>query len=181
MHELMHGLGPHSIQIDNQPTTVRQVLQETYSTIEEAKADISGLWALQRLIDKGVVDRSLERSIYTTFLASTFRSIRFGINEAHGRGVAIQLNTFLDTGAVTVSPDGTFQVNHDRIPSAVETLTSRIMTIQAEGNYKEAQEMLEKLGVIRPEVQVMLDRLTNIPIDIRPIYATAEQLVKESP
>ena len=181
MHELMHGLGPHSIQIDNQPTTVRQVLQETYSTIEEAKADISGLWALQRLIDKGVVDRSLERSIYTTFLASTFRSIRFGINEAHGRGVAIQLNTFLDTGAVTVSSDGTFQINHDRIPSAVETLTSRIMTIQAEGNYKEAQEMLEKLGVVRPEVQVLLDRLTEIPIDIRPIYATAEQLVKELP
>jgi len=181
MHELMHGLGPHSIQIDNQPTTVRQVLQETYSTIEEAKADISGLWALQRLIDKGVVDRSLERSIYTTFLASTFRSIRFGINEAHGRGIAIQLNTFLDTGAVTVSSDGTFQINHDRIPSAVETLTSRIMTIQAEGNYKEAQEMLEKLGVVRPEVQIVLDRLTEIPIDIRPIYATAEQLVKESP
>ena len=181
MHELMHGLGPHSIQIDNQPTTVRQVLQETYSTIEEAKADISGLWALQRLIDKGVVDRSLERSIYTTFLASTFRSIRFGINEAHGRGVAIQLNTVLDTGAVTVSSDGTFQINHDRIPSAVETLTSRIMTIQAEGNYKEAQEMLEKLGVVRPEVQIVLDRLTEIPIDIRPIYATAEQLVKESP
>ncbi len=181
MHELMHGLGPHSIQIDNQPTTVRQVLQETYSTIEEAKADISGLWALQRLIDKGVVDRSLQRSIYTTFLASTFRSIRFGINEAHGRGIAIQLNTFLDTGAVTVSPDGTFQINHDRIPSAVETLTSRIMTIQAEGNYKEAQEMLEKLGVVRPEVQIVLDRLTEIPIDIRPIYATAEQLVKESP
>ena len=181
MHELMHGLGPHSIQIDNQPTTVRQVLQETYSTIEEAKADISGLWALQRLIDKGVVDRSLERSIYTTFLASTFRSIRFGINEAHGRGVAIQLNTFLDTGAVTVSPDGTFQVNHDRIPSAVETLTSRIMTIQAEGNYKEAQEMIEKLAVVRPEVRVLLDRLTEIPIDIRPIYSTAEQLVKELP
>ena len=133
------------------------------------------------MIDKGVVDRSLERSIYTTFLASTFRSIRFGINEAHGRGVAIQLNTFLDTGAVTVSSDGTFQINHDRIPSAVETLTSRIMTIQAEGNYKEAQEMLEKLGVVRPEVQIVLDRLTEIPIDIRPIYATAEQLVKESP
>ncbi len=89
MHELMHGLGPSTIAVDGRQTTVRQELKETYSTIEEAKADISGLWALDQLIDQGVVDRSLERSMYTTFLASTFRSIRFGINEAHGRGVAI--------------------------------------------------------------------------------------------
>ena len=88
MHELMHGLGPHSITVDGQPSTVRRELRETYSALEEAKADISGLWALHVLIDRGVIDRSLERSIYTTFLASTFRSIRFGINEAHGRGVA---------------------------------------------------------------------------------------------
>ena len=181
MHELMHGLGPHSIRVNDQPTAVRQTLQETYSAIEEAKADISGLWGLQRLIDKGVVDSSLERSIYTTFLASTFRSIRFGINEAHGRGVAIQLNTFLDSGAVTVRPDGTFSVDHSRIRASVEDLTRRIMTIQAEGNYAAAKEMLTTLGVVRPEVQNVIDRLANIPIDIRPNYTTADQLIEDSP
>ena len=177
MHELMHGLGPHSIQVNGRATTVRQALQETYSTIEEAKADISGLWALHRLIDKGVIDQTLERSIYTTFLASTFRSIRFGINEAHGRGVAIQLNTFLDTGAVIVNNDGTFTGNHDRIRSAVENLTNRLMTIQAEGNYQEAQNILTTLGVIRPDVQRLLDRLTSVPVDIRPQFSTAELLL----
>ena len=177
MHELMHGLGPHSIQVNGQTTTVRQALQETYSTIEEAKADISGLWALHRLIDKGVIDHRLERSIYTTFLASTFRSIRFGINEAHGQGVAIQLNTFLDAGAVIVNSDGTFTVNHDRIRSAVEDLTSRLMTIQAEGDYQEAQNILTTLGVVRPDVQRVLDRLTSVPVDIRPQFATAELLL----
>ncbi len=177
MHELMHGLGPHSIEVNGRATTVRQALQETYSTIEEAKADISGLWALHRLIDKGVIDQTLERSIYTTFLASTFRSIRFGINEAHGRGVAIQLNTFLDTGAVIVNNDGTFTVNHDRIRSAVENLTNRLMTIQAEGNYQEAQNILTTLGVIRPDVQRLLDRLTSVPVDIRPQFSTAELLL----
>ena len=176
MHELMHGLGPHSIKVNDRPTTVRQELKETYSTIEEAKADISGLWALHRLIDKGIVDRSLERSIYTTFLASTFRSIRFGINEAHGRGVAIQLNTFLDTGAVTVGDDGTFTVDHGRIRDAVEGLTRRLMTIQAAGDYTEAQRVLDTLGVVRPEVQRVLERLDGIPIDIRPRYTTAEAL-----
>ena len=98
MHELMHGLGPHDITVDGRATTVRQELKDTYSAIEEAKADISGLFALQFLVDRGQLDKSFERTMYTTFLASAFRSIRFGINEAHGRGQAIQLNYLLDHG-----------------------------------------------------------------------------------
>jgi hypothetical protein len=176
MHELMHGLGPHNILVEGAETTVRRQLQDTYSVIEEAKADISGLWALQYLIDRGVVDRSMERSIYTTFLASTFRSIRFGINEAHGKGVAIQLNTFLDTGAVTVRPGGTFAVDHERIAAAVEGLTRRLLTVQAQGDYVAAQSILENYGVIRPEVQRVLDRLETIPIDIEPLYVSADAL-----
>ena len=179
MHELMHGLGPHSLNTDKRSTTVREALKETYSTIEEAKADISGLWALHRLIDKGVINDSLERSIYTTFLASTFRSIRFGIDEAHGRGVAIQLNSFLDAGAVVITSDGTFAVNHTRIRPAVQALTTRLLTIQAEGNYEEAQTVLKTLGLIRPDVQSVLNRLDGIPIDIQPRYRTAELLINE--
>ena len=176
MHELMHGLGPHTIDVSGQPTTVRQQLRETYSALEEAKADVSGLWALHRLIDQGEIDRSLERAIYTTFLASAFRSIRFGINEAHGRGVAIQLNTFLDAGAVTVRADGRFTVHHAQIRAAVEELTGRLMTIQAHGDYDEARRLHDTLGVVRPEVQSVLDRLAGVPIDIRPRYTTAEAL-----
>ena len=176
MHELMHGLGPHSIVVEGTDTTVRRQLRDTYSVIEEAKADISGLWALKYLIDRGVIDPALERSIYTTFLASAFRSIRFGINEAHGKGVAIQLNTLLDTGAVTVMPGGTFAVNHARIGAAVEGLTRRLMTVQANGDYAAATDILENFGTIRPEVQRVLNRLENIPIDIQPDYVTANAL-----
>ena len=110
MHELMHGLGPHNITVGGRATTVRQELKDTYSAIEEAKADVSGLFALQFLVDRGKLDRSLDDTMYTTYLASMFRSIRFGVNEAHGRGVAIQLNYFLDHGGVTVASDGTFAV-----------------------------------------------------------------------
>src|SRR6185503_18453321 len=98
MHELMHGLGPHNIVAGERPSTVRQELKETYSTIEEAKADISGLFALQFLVDRGTLEKKYEQTMYTTYLASMFRSIRFGLNEAHGRGVAMQLNYFLDKG-----------------------------------------------------------------------------------
>jgi hypothetical protein len=176
MHELMHGLGPHQITIDGRASTVRQELKETYSAIEEAKADVSGLWALQYLIDAAKLPASLQDTIYTTFLASTCRSIRFGVNEAHGRGIAIQLNSFLDQGAVRIAPDGTFAIVEDRIRPAIESLTREIMTLQAYGDRSHAQRLIESLGVVRPEVQRVLDRLADVPVDIAPRFDTAESL-----
>jgi len=176
MHELMHGLGPHQISVGGKPTTVRQQLRETYSAIEEAKADVSGLFALQFLVDRGALDARLGTTMYTTYLASMFRSLRFGVHEAHGRGVAIQLNRFLDDGAVRVAADGTFAVVPDRIRESVTGLTGEIMTLQAEGDHAAAQGMIERLGVLRPPVQAVLDRLRDVPVDIRPRFVTAEAL-----
>jgi hypothetical protein len=172
MHELMHGLGPHDITVGGRKTTVRQELRDTYSAIEEAKADVSGLWSLQYLVDRGELPEALAQSMYDTFLASTFRSIRFGINEAHGRGVAIQLNHFLDEGAVRVAGDGTFAVVPSKIRGAVESLTRAIMTLQAHGDYAKARELIDTLGVVRPEVQRVLDRLSDVPVDIAPRFTT---------
>jgi hypothetical protein len=172
MHELMHGLGPHNITVGGRQTTVRQELKETYSTIEEAKADVSGLWALKQLADQGKIDREIARTMYWTFLASAFRSIRFGINEAHGRGIAIQLNHFLDQGAFTVEADGRFAVNEAKIGDAIVALTREIMTLQAEGSYDKATAMIAKLAVVRPQVQTVLDRLTAVPVDIEPKFTT---------
>ena len=180
MHELMHGLGPHDIVVGGRTTTVRQELKETYSAIEEAKADISGLFALQYLVDRGSLDPRYAETMYTTFLASAFRSIRFGINEAHGRGQAIQLNYLLDQGAFEVTPDGTFTVNAARIREGVTGLTHEIMTLQAEGDYQRARSMIETLGVIRPPVQAVLDRLADVPVDIAPRFVTAEALLRET-
>ena len=178
MHELMHGLGPHNISVGGRATTVRQELKETYSAIEEAKADVSGLWALKQLADNKQIDAAIARTMYTTFLASSFRSIRFGVNEAHGRGIAVQLNSFLDAGAFKVQPDGTFSVDNAKIADAVTALTREIMTLQAEGSYAKAKAMLEKLGVVRPEVQKVLDRLTGVPVDIEPKFTTAATLAR---
>jgi len=176
MHELMHGLGPHDITVAGRTTTVRQELKDTYSAIEEAKADISGLFALQFLIDRGQLDKGLEKTMYTTFLASAFRSIRFGINEAHGRGIAVQLNYMLDAGAFIVQPGGTFAVDSSKIAGAVTALTREIMTLQAKGDYAQAKALVDRLGVVRPSVQKILDRLTAVPVDIEPRFITAEKL-----
>jgi hypothetical protein len=177
MHELMHGLGPHDLQVGGRHTTVRQELKDTYSAIEEAKADCSGLWALQHLIDRGTLEATFQDTIYTTFLASIFRSLRFGINEAHGRGVAIQLNYFLDHGGVAVAADGTFSVSPVLIRQNVTDLTGEIMTLQAKGDYAAAKQMIERLGVIRPPVKTMLDRVKDVPVDIAPRFVTAEALL----
>ena len=152
MHELMHGLGPNSVTVNGQTTTVRALLKETYSTLEEAKADISGLWALQTLVDDGVIDKSLGDTMYVTFLASAFRSIRFGTIEAHGRGIAIQLNALLDAGAFVANADGTFRVEPTKIRDAVKALTTEIMMVQARGDYAGAKALMAR-ATIRPEVQ----------------------------
>ena len=179
MHELMHGLGPHNLTINGRATTVRQELKEASSFIEEAKADISGLFALQHLVDKGVIPKTMERSMYTTFLASSFRSIRFGVTAAHGKGQTIQLNYLMDQGGFVVRPDGTFAVDHAKIKEGVAALTREIMTLQAEGSYEKAKALGDRLGVLRPPVQAALQKLTDVPTDIAPRYVAAERLLAE--
>lgn len=174
-HELMHGLGPHNIKVDGQDTTVRKQLKELYSAIEEAKADITGLWALQFMIDRGIIEKGMERTLYTTYLASMFRSVRFGITEAHGRGVALQFNYLTDEGAVKFNQaNGTFSIDHTKIKDSVRKLTSELLTMEAEGSYDKAKAMLEKFAVIRPPMQQALDKLKNVPVDIEPIFPLAK-------
>ena len=173
-HELLHGLGPQTITVGGQPTTVRQQLKETYAPIEEAKADITGLWALQYLMDKGVVDKRMEETVYTTFLASVFRSVRFGLTGAHGRGVAVQFNYLTDEGAIRHDERaGTFHIVPARVKEAVRKLTGEILTIQAEGSYERAKALLDRYGVVRPPMQRALERLQSVPVDIEPGYPLA--------
>ncbi|HEX8500314.1 MAG TPA: hypothetical protein VF659_06960 [Pyrinomonadaceae bacterium] len=173
-HELMHGLGPHTITVGGRETSVRKELKDAYSAVEEAKADVTGLWALQHLIDKGALDRGLERTLYTTFLASAFRSVRFGIKEAHGKGIALQFNYLTDEGAIKFdAATGTFSVVPERVKEAVRKLTHDLLTLEAEGSYDGAQAMLAKYGVVRPEMQGALERLKDVPVDIEPSYPLA--------
>jgi len=174
MHELMHGLGPHNINVGGQATTVRLQLKDQYSAIEEAKADMTGLWALQYLIDKGVIDRGMQITLYTTNLASMFRSVRFGITEAHGRGVAMQFNYLTDEGAIKFNDrNGTFSVDETKVRDAVRKLTSELLTIEAEGSYEKAKALLDKYAVIRPQMKSALDRLKGVPVDIEPVFPLA--------
>lgn len=184
-HEIMHGLGPHTTRKDGKESTPRQDLKDSYSTIEEAKADITGLWALGYMMDKGLLKDTLgqgvqaERKLYNTFLASSFRTLHFGLTSSHARGMAIQVNYLLDKGAFVANADGTFSVDFKKIKGAVADLDRDFLTIEATGDYAAAKELMKKYVVIRPEVQKALDKLKpSVPNDIRPSFVTAAALVK---
>lgn len=181
MHEVMHGLGPTNTGRHGSGGGVRPALRELYSTVEEAKADITGLWALQQLMDKGVIDRAGERRMYTTFLASAFRTLRFGMDDSHARGMALQVNWLLDARAYRVDAGGTFSVDLRRARKAVESLSRELLTLQATGDYAGAKRLLERMVVLRPEVQAVLGRLEGVPVDIRPRFITADALEREFP
>jgi len=180
-HELSHGIGPHQITVAGRATTLRQELKELYSAIEEAKADVTGLFMLQLLADRKLIagGPAFERQLYTTFLASTFRTLRFGLKDAHGKGMALQVNYLTDKGGFVARADGRYEVDFSKIKNAVRDLDHELLTIEATGDYTGAKKMLDELGVVRPPMQKALDALKDIPVDIRPVYTTAEEVAKQ--
>jgi hypothetical protein len=184
-HELMHGLGPHQISVAGRATSVRLELRDAYGAIEEAKADVTGLFALQYMMDhqermrlEAVLpaDEAAQRQLYITYLASAFRSLRFGLNDAHGKGMAVQFNYFLDHGAFVEQPGGTFAVNVPRMRAAVRGLAHDLLTLEATGDYAGARQLLDQLGIVRPNVRRALQRLEGVPTDIDPVFVTADEL-----
>src|SRR5216684_4026772 len=177
-HELAHGIGPHQLRIDGRATTPRQELKELYSAIEEAKADVGGLFMLQYMFDKKLLPggAEAERKLYTSFLASSFRTLRFGLHEAHGKGMALQFNYLREKGAFVANSDGTFAVDFAKIKSAVRDLDHDLLTLEATGDYAGAKKMLDELGVLRPELAAALGTLKDIPTDIEPVFVTADKV-----
>jgi len=183
MHEVTHGLGPHALDLNGRKSTPRQELKDAYGTIEEAKADITGLFALQFLMDKGLLKSSLgqgeaaERKMYNTFLASTFRTLHFGLTDSHARGMAIQFNYLTDKGGFVSHGDGTYSIDFAKIKQAVADLDREFLTIEAAGDYDRAKKLMKDLIVIRPDMQKALDKMKNVPNDIRPNFVTANALM----
>ncbi len=171
MHEMSHGIGPGFISIDGRETEVKKELKETYSTLEECKADILGMYNNIFMIEKGVFPESFEKETYVTFLAGTFRSVRFGINEAHGGGNAIIYNYLLEKGAYEYDREmQKVKVNFGKISAALRNLANMILMIQANGDYQGAKDLIAKYVVNSPSMKALRENLSAIPVDIKPIY-----------
>jgi hypothetical protein len=164
-HEVAHGLGIKNT--INGKGTVRSSLKEHASALEEGKADILGLYMIQQLHEKGELKEDLKDNM-VTFMAGIFRSVRFGASSAHGKANMIRFNFFKEQGAFTRNEDGTYKVNFDKMYGAMKDLSNLILTLQGNGDYEGVAKLVAEKGVVSPELQSDLDRLTsaNIPVDV---------------
>lgn len=177
LHEVSHGLGPGNITLENGvKTTVGKELKEHYSTIEECKADVLGIYNVLFLMSKGVFAPDMEESALASYLGGMFRSIRFGIDEAHGGGVAIQFNYFIETGAFYADAEGKLNLDRDKLIAAIKSLANTLLLIEARGDYDGAGQLVEKYRVMTPLMANLIDKLKHIPVDIRPVYPVNQEL-----
>jgi len=171
MHEMSHGVGPGNIVINGRKTEVKKELKDTYSKLEECKADVLGLYNNMFMIKKGVYPEEFEKEMWPTFLAGLFRSIRFGISEAHGAGNAIILNYLLENEAFIYDHDTQkVKVNSDTIYDVVTDLANKLLVIQATGDYENAKALIDTYAVESEPIIVLRNKLSEIPIDIRPVF-----------
>lgn len=179
LHEVSHGLGPGILaRPDGTSTTVNLALRETYSGIEECKADVLGVLNSLYLVRKGVLPAEVGRTMEATFLAGLFRSIRFGVSEAHGIANMVQFNWLRKAGAVTFDgAQGRFGIDSARFEPAMRDLARTLLTLQAEGDYEGSKALLATYGSMPAEVAKALSRLVRVPVDIRPIYTLANELL----
>lgn len=177
MHEMSHGVGPGFITVNGRSTEVKKELKETYSTMEECKADILGLYNNIFMIAKGVYPKESEKDIWVTFLAGAFRSMRFGIGEAHGGGNAIIYNFILEKGGFVFDESAKkVRVDFDKIYPALKELANLVLTIQAEGNYNGAKDLIAKYAINSPTIELLRKKLEKLPVDIKPVFEIEKQL-----
>lgn len=172
-HELSHGLGPGKLVIDGRETEVRLELKDLYSALEEAKADVLGMYNIYALIDKGVLPAEKGERLSWTVVPGLFRSARFGVTEAHGLGVLCQFNYLAEKGALSITEDGKFAPVESKWRDAVRDLAHDLLMLQANADYDAAKAWVERYGKVSAPMQKALDALKDLPVDVRPIYDLA--------
>ena len=173
-HELSHGLGPGTITVNGKKTEVRLELKDLFSTLEEAKADVMGIYNILALIEQGEMPKELRKTLEPTYVAGLFRSARFGVDEAHGQGVVAQFNYLTEKGALQVDQNARYRAVSDKFPGAIRDLLHDMLMLQAAGDYQGTKNFLDKYGKATPALREAIGRLNDLPVDIRPQYTIEE-------
>lgn len=182
MHEVSHGLGPGLITLANgEKIDVARRMKELSSVMEECKADVLGVITMRQMMEKGIFPLAQEYSMYASYLGGMLRSIRFGINEAHGGGVAIQFNYGFDKGAFFLDSSGKLDLDESKVLPMLTDLAQKVLMFQATGDYEGAKEFVARYRVMTPAMQQMVDALREVPIDIRASYPSLAELGIEQP
>ncbi|HXV74072.1 MAG TPA: hypothetical protein VD713_05020, partial [Sphingomonadales bacterium] len=170
-HELSHSLGPGAIVKDGRATTVNAELKETYSALEEGKADVMGVYNILFLMDEGELPGAERYNLLTTYVVGLFRSVRFGLTEAHAQGAAFQLSYFREAGALSPEPEtGLLRIDFPALELAIKNLVHDIVVIQGDGDYAAAKAFLDRHVVLDNAAKRILETLNDLPVDIEPQY-----------
>jgi len=170
-HELSHSLGPGSIVVDGEETTVNAQLKELYSGIEEGKADVMGAYNILYMMERGELDKTGRDAFLATYFTGKFRSMRFGTQAAHAKGAAYQYNYHIETGAAKWLPEQQrYKLDFDKLAQSISDLTGKIVRLQAGGSYDETKAFLDNYLPLDEAAETVLGNLDDIPYDIRPIY-----------
>jgi hypothetical protein len=170
-HELSHSLGPGSITVNGRQTTVDKELKEIAGGFEEAKADVMGAYNVLHMMDEGVIPNSERAQMRATYVAGLFRAMRFGVQEAHGKGAAMQYRYLREKGALVWDAGAKrFRIDAGKMDGAIGALVGEIVRRQGDGDYAGTKAFLDKYGQSDAEADQVIATMTHIPVDIRPIY-----------
>ena len=172
MHEISHGLGPtfaHNASAEK--IAIREAIGPTYSGLEEAKADVVGMFALKWLVDRGVLPKQRLPEFYSSYVAGNLRTIRFGAAEAHGQAEMMEFNYYLEHGAIRRLPSGKYSVDYQKMPAQIANLAKELLEMEATGDRARAEAWFKKYDVVPPELKDSLKKAANVPVDVDPIFS----------
>ena len=175
MHEICHGLGPAFARVNGKQTDIREAIGPMYSPLEEAKADVVGMYGLKWLVDHGALPKERLQEFYSSYVAGIFRTVRFGIAEAHGRGEMMEFNYLSEQKAITRDAgSGRYVIDYARIPDALASVAKELLEIEATGDRARAEAWFSKYQNMPSELQSALQGVHDVPVDIDPIFSFPE-------
>jgi hypothetical protein len=174
MHEIAHGIGPTFARRDGRQIDIREAIGPAYSGLEEAKADVAGMFGLKWLVDQGALPRERLEEYYASYVAGIFRTVRFGTAEAHGRAEMMEFNFLSERGAISRDAAGRYAIDYARMPEAIAALSKELLEIEATGDRARAESWFARYEKMPAELRSTLDAARDVPIDIDPRIAFPE-------
>src|SRR5215470_17251448 len=177
LHEICHALGPAYARTSAGRADIRESIGPAFSGLEEAKADMVGLLSLTWLMDKGVFPKARANEVYASYVAGIFRTVRFGVAEAHGRAEMMEFNYLSEQGAIKRDPTtGRYVIDFAKMPDALASLATELLQIEATGDRNRAEQWFKKYGSMPAELKSALANTKDVPVDIDPVSAFGEQV-----
>jgi hypothetical protein len=176
MHEICHGLGPAFARTPAGKVSIREAIGHAFSGLEEAKADVVGMFSLKWLVDHGALPKEKMEEFYASYVGGMFRTVRFGTAEAHGQAEMMEFNYLSERGSIRRNANGRYAVDYEKVPGAVTDLAKELLEIEATGDRERAENWFKKYGQMPEQLKTALKAASDVPVDIDPVFEFEERV-----